>query len=66
MKSIGLLHGSIKKKKGQKGISVGDLDHPSAPRQDPVGPCSSHGSPQQPVLVSRWPYCQGRLALGLN
>lgn len=59
----------IKKKKRnhkREGISVGHLDHFSARRQDPLGPYSSHGSPQLPVLASCWLQCQGRLALGLN
>ena len=31
MKSVGLFHGSIKKQKGQEGIPMGHVDHPSAP-----------------------------------
>lgn len=66
IKSIGLFQDSIKKKKRQGRDLSGSSGHASAPRQDPLGPCSSRGSPQQHALASPWPYCRVKLALGLN
>lgn len=68
IKSIGFfLDSRGKKKKKRQGRDLsGSSGHASAPRQDPLGPCSSHGSPQQHALASPWPYCQVKLALGLN
>lgn len=68
MESVGPFYGSKPKqtKKGQEGISVGHPGHPPAPSPGALGLCSSPGSAQQPFLESPWPYCQGKLALGLS
>ena len=45
MKSVGLFHGGIKNQKGQEGIPMGHVDHPSAPRQGPRVPMAPVAHP---------------------